>query len=906
MSSDTPPPNRPRPLADPDPPVGPAGEEGLDEVDFDLNSAMVPRFNLFFRGFARRFFRHFSLGEDEVVRLRELESRGAVVYVMRYSSRLDYLLLNTLFVREGLRLSSFANGIRFTLYRPLLSILRSLFQRKPGRSRAIEHGEDQRWVRRLTRSGDSFFLFLRTQRLRTFWRGLWRMRHRQDEMDLIQEVVRQTWGSGNEVYLVPISLFWRKGPRTSSRFLNLDYGSLSRPSDLAKVSAFLLTYRSLSIKIGEPIDLTDYIAEHRDDGQERVARTVRRSILIHLYREEKVVEGPTLRSSQRVLREIMADQGVREAIKDRASRKRGSAEKAEREAEKIFREIAARMNSTLLAALATAVGWIIRRLFSGVETRGLAQVAEYAKRHPLVLVPAHRSYLDFLLLSLLFYNSYLVPPHIAARDNMAFGPFGLIFRMAGAFYLRRSFDDPLYKQVFRAYVAYLVREGFTQEFFIEGGRSRTGKTLVPRLGMLGWNVDAFLESSRQDLFFVPIAITYERLVEESGIMDEMSGGKKKRESTLGVFRARKYLGRGFGSVHIDFGEPISLSESLGANRERFQKSISKDITGAQGGEDDVVLLREIEQEKRQFVEGLGNRLVESINWNATANATSVLSAALIGSPHTGMARSALVERVAQLVKVLDTQKARLTDALWADRKGFEESIAFMIRNDLVEMSDDFGTEIIFYQASRRNVLDLYRNSIVHYLALPSFLSRSLLRGSSAEEITEDLTRWSDLFYSEFFVPLEQSSRAGAAKMLEDFRTEGWIQREEGSAWTVTLAGQEILVCLAAQTRNFVETYEAVFHVILEHAGEIERGAALSEARDALLNARRLGLAGESEAASDTSLANALDWLVVHHILRVAKLGEKGVSSKQTPYEPGDRWHELTELHQHLAKAAFAL
>ena len=122
-----------------------------------------------------------------------------------------------------------------------------------------------------------------------------------------------------------------------------------------------------------------------------------------------------------------------------------------------------------------------------------------------------------------------------------------------------------------------------------------------------------------------------------------------------------------------------------------------------------------------------------------------------------MARSALVERVAQLVKVLDTQKPRLTDALWADRKGFEESIAFMIRNDLVEMSDDFGTEIIFYQASRRNVLDLYRNSIVHYLALPSFLSRSLLRGSSAEEITEDLTRWSDLFYSEFFVPLEQSS-----------------------------------------------------------------------------------------------------------------------------------------------------
>ena len=871
----------------------------------NLNSAMVPRFNLFFRVFAKRFFGHFNLGDAEVARLRELEDRGAVIYVMRYSSRLDYLLLNSLFLREGLRLSSFANGIRFTMYRPVLSILRSVFSRKPGRSRAVEHGEDQRWVRRLTRNGDSFFLFLRTQRLRTFWRGLWRMRHRQDEMDLIQEVVRQTWVGGSEAYVVPVSLFWRKGPRASSRFLNLDYGSLSRPSDLAKVSAFLLTYRSLSIKIGEPIDLAEYIEDHREDGQERVARTVRRSILIHLYREEKVVEGPTLRSSQRVLREILADPGVREAIKERANRKRGSAEKAEREAEKIFREIAARMNSTLLAAMATVVGWIIRRLFSGVETQGLAQVAEYAKRHPLVLVPAHRSYLDFLLLSLLFYNSYLVPPHIAARDNMAFGPFGVIFRMAGAFYLRRSFEDPLYKQVFRAYVAYLVREGFTQEFFIEGGRSRTGKTLVPRLGMLGWNVDAFLESSRQDLFFVPIAITYERLVEESGILDEVSGGKKKRESTLGVFRARKYLGRGFGSVHIDFGEPISLAESLGERRERFQKSISREITGESDGEDGVLLLREIEREKRQFVEDLGHRLVEAINWNATANATSVVSAALIGSPHTGLARSVLVDRMAQLVKVLESQNARLTAALWADRKGFEESIAFMLRNDLVDKADDFGTEVIFYQPSRRNVLDLYRNSIVHYLALPSFLARSLLRGSSSEEMQADLTRWSELFYSEFFVPREQSSPAGLEALLIDFESQGWIE-SEGGGWQVTLTGQEILICLEAQTRSFVEAYEAVFHVVLAHSGEIQRGVALLEARNALLNALRLGLAGESEAASETSLANALDWLVARQILRVAQSAEKGLSSKQTPYEPGDRWNELAELHQHLAKAAFAL
>jgi hypothetical protein len=198
-------------------------------------------------------------------------------------------------------------------------------------------------------------------------------------------------------------------------------------------------------------------------------------------------------------------------------------------------------------------------MFAGVEVSGLEKVADYARQNPIVLVPSHRSYFDFLLLSWLFYANHLVPPHILARENMAFGPFGFVFRRAGAFFLRRSFDDPLYKEVFRRYVGYLVREGFTQEFFIEGGRSRTGKTLAPRLGMLTWNVEAFVASNRRDLFFVPVAITYERLVEESSMIEELEGGEKKPESVLGLVRARKYLQRRWTEVAIRFHQaPYTL------------------------------------------------------------------------------------------------------------------------------------------------------------------------------------------------------------------------------------------------------------------------------------------------------------------------------------------------------------
>ena len=873
----------------------------------DRFSAMTPRFNFFFHWFSRRYLSHFDLDDETVSRLCDLERRGSVVYVMRYSSRLDYLLFNVLFLREGLRLASFANGIRFTMYRPLLEIVRTLLARKRGRPRAQEHEEDREYVRRLTGDGASFFLFLRTQRLRTFWRGLWKLRHRHDELDLIREVVQEAEQGGREVFVVPVSIFWRKGPRNPHRFLALDYGSLSRPSDFAKVSSFLLTYRSLSVKIGKPIELARYITEHNEDGVDRIARTVRRSILIYLYREEKIVEGPTLRSQQRVLQEILSDRGVRQAIEERAAQKGGSVEKAEREVAKLYREIAARMNSSLLAVAALLVGFLLKRLFSSIETKGLEKVAEYAKRHPLILVPSHRSYFDFVIISVLFYDHYLVPPHIAARENMAFGPFGWIFRLAGAYYLRRSFQDPLYKQVFRSYMAYLVREGFTQEFFIEGGRSRTGKTLAPRLGMLAWNLDAFLESPRRDLFFVPIALTYERLVEESGIVEELEGREKSPESTLALFQARKVLRRRFGSVHVHFGDPISLAEELGDRRERFES-----LVGSQDARPAEDLLsasqleapsHEIEEEKRKFTETLGRLLVERINWSVTVSATSVVATALMGTRNTGLRRSELIERAGQLVELLRLEDIQITSALRGDRGTFSESIQFMVRSGLIKIAEDPQDEVVYFEESHRRALDLYRNTIAHYFATASILARNLLRGASVKELEEDLALWHDIFQREFFVSPAQFCPEAAGLFLDHFVARGWLRHGEGG-YRVEAEGLPILRCLETQTRGVVECYEAICRVVLASEGEFGTKAVFASALVVIHNARRLGLLARPEAANDTTFGNAIELLVDREILLPTTTTGSG-SARNPSYARGEKWHRLAELHACLAEAAGA-
>src|ERR1051326_2955822 len=201
--------------------------------------------------------------------------------------------------------------------------------------------------------------------------------------------------------------------------------------------------------------------------------------------------------------------------------------------------MAADFHGSYLEILAFFFHRIWRRMFSGLEIRGLERVVECVKQHPIVLVPCHRSHFDYLILTYIFREHYLSPPHIAAGINMAFFPMASLFRGAGAYFIRRQFDDnPLYKAVFRTYLEYLIREGYTQEFFIEGGRSRTGKILTPKLGMLSAIVNSFLHGVRRDLHFVPVSISYERLVEEEAYKRELLGAEKQKENLLTLLRAR--------------------------------------------------------------------------------------------------------------------------------------------------------------------------------------------------------------------------------------------------------------------------------------------------------------------------------------------------------------------------------
>jgi glycerol-3-phosphate O-acyltransferase len=490
-----------------------------------------------------------------------------------------------------------------------------------------------------------------------------------------------------------------------------------------------------------------------------------------------------------------------------------------------------------------------------------------------------------MILSTAFYSNHLVPPHVAARDNMKFGPFGALWRRGGAFYLRRSFDDPLYRMVFRSYVTYLIKQGYTQEFFIEGGRSRTGKMLAPRLGMLAWNVDAFLQTSRQDLFFVPIAITYEHLVEERAIVGERKGEKKESESVMGLVRARKFLRRRFGSVWVNFGEPISLASALGERREIFLRDDSAEV---------------IEQ-KRKFVESLGNRIAERINWAVIPNATAVAACALLGEKRRGLFREELVDRMREIVELLRLQDARLTPSLTVVGGDFHEAIGSLIASGLIRSSQDARGEVLYFEENGRTAIDLYRNGIVHYLAAPSFLARCLLSDTNVDELRSDLSGWLDLFYYEFFTPRGEVLAAHFDAFVDHFERVGWIERNAGII-RPTGTGVDNFEFLSEQTQGFIDVYYATASAVMAMQGPLAPKELIKSAREQLNRAEILGeVAAGRKATSDTTFMNALEQLE-----RVRIIGrESEESSNKAPFQQGEAFEDLAGLTERLAFALTA-
>jgi glycerol-3-phosphate O-acyltransferase len=831
---------------------------------------MVERFGVLGRLLVDLAFRKVHMRPESVTRIRRLAEQGTVVYVMRYRSTIDYLLVNALLLREGLPLARFAPGVSSVLWRPFGQMLRWL-GRRPRPLPAQQHRECAESVA----AGEAVLLFMRSQAVAG--RRRWALSAARLGPQYLRDVLRASATAGRPVFLVPLAIFRNTGyRRKESRLAALVYSVQEAPGEARRLITYLWAPEELQVSVGREIALARFVEEHRRDGEERTVRRLTRALQIFLYREERVVLGPALLPRRVVREHVLRDPELARTIRQLAGERGVSRGRVVKEARRYLREMAAAFNGIYFGVLEFVFTRIIwPRTFAGLEILGLERVVERMREHPVVLVPCHRSHFDYLILTYIFHSNYLSPPHIAAGINLSFWPMGPLFRGAGAFFIRRTFDDNLlYKTVFRRYLAFLIREGYTQEFFIEGGRTRTGKTLQPKLGMLSALVSTFLEGLRRDLYFVPVSIHYGRIPEEEAYRREVAGEEKPRESFGALLKARSILQRRYGTVYVSYGEPISLHDALGPLRER-----------AQAPDADAEAL---EDEQREFVERLGDRLMREMNAVAVAGATSVSATALLAAEKPASRLADFVATARTLLDVLRFQGVRFTASLLRNEPNdFRESLTWLETGGLVERRQyEPEGDVLHVTREARVSLDFYKNNTLHFFLLPALVSRALCAGVAPHGLQAYVQRWLEVFRLEFPRP-DLDALPGQLEHVVAF------YRERGALGPEGVRPEHALVRVTCGLlENLREAYWTAARTVASQTDwPLTQKALTQRMQKHFATGLLLGDVCKPEGASVVAFQNALTWLESHGYVQSRRRRGKGEPS----FEPGPRYTELGRL-----------
>ena len=378
-------------------------------------------------------------------------------------------------------------------------------------------------------------------------------------------------------------------------------------------------------------------------------------------------------------------------------------------------EIAANYSHPFIVFMSGMLGRLWNRLYDGIELANFSSLESVDEGSEIIYVPCHRSHMDYLLLSYVVFHKGFAVPHIAAGINLNLPVIGRFLRRGGAFFLRRSFaGNTLYAAVFMKYLGQMMARGHSIEYFIEGGRSRTGRLLPPRTGMLAMTVRSYLREPRRPVVFVPVYFGYERLFEGRTYIGELSGRPKEKESVLALLRAIPALRSRFGKVYVSFGEPLSLDEQILRH--------APDWDRRPAGSDDrpqwlVPLIGE-----------LANQIMVRINAAACVTPINLVGLVLLAMPRQSMGEADLARQLELYASLL--RQAPYSPRVWvtasdgASMLKYAESMG-VIRRRPHELGDTFQ------MTEDSSVLTSYfRNNALHLMLMPSLLACAFLNNAT--------------------------------------------------------------------------------------------------------------------------------------------------------------------------------
>jgi glycerol-3-phosphate O-acyltransferase len=571
---------------------------------------------------------------------------------------------------------------------------------------------------------------------------------------LLQLIAAAAADPAVDIDLVPVAIFWGRAPHKEASFWRLlfaeDWVLVGR---FRKFLSVLVNGRNVLVHFGEPIRLRDALQEGM--SEQRSVRWMMRNLRTSLRAQRASTIGPDLSHRRTLVAQLLKTADVRRAVRREMQTRGLSRRAALLVARRYAVEIAANYSQSFVRFMSFGLGWLWNRLFDGVDFEHVEKLHDIGDGAEIIYVPCHRSHMDYLLLSYAIYRKGYAVPHVAAGINLNLPVIGRFLRMGGAFFLRRTFKgDALYAVVFAKYLGVMMARGHQLEYFIEGGRSRTGRLLSPRTGMLSMTVRAYLRDPKRPVVFMPVYFGYERIVEGRTYIGELSGRPKEKESVLGLLKAVVSVLRSkLGKVHVNLGEPISLEELLSRHNPDWRSDTS-------------------DPEKRpswvnEAVGDLASRINIEINAAAAVTPINLVAMALLATPRQALAETDLSRQVELYQQLL--RDAPYGPLVTTTTDSGAQMIRYAESFGLLERQKHPLGDIMRMNTENAVLATYYRNNILHLFAMPSLLACCFV--SNAAMRTADIHRmvWRVYPYiaAELFLRWDEASVGAVVDSLLD-------------------------------------------------------------------------------------------------------------------------------------------
>lgn len=733
-----------------------------------------------------------------------------VIFTTKYESYFEYLFYYTRFKQAGLRFPEIGFDHRIILFQPISRIIRVLLSKVDFflRYRALPCPYERGYYERELISGRAglFSLINKKTMLKTLT---------QSKKDPLRFLIELQQTVDRPVIIVPLILFFSKEPQRNDPNIwdmLFNVNTTEKPSIRKRLKILFNTPEKIFSEISEPLNLQHFLAlpEIQELSTLHSAHALRQHLLIRINLHRQSVTGPILKKRAELKEDILSDNALQKYIERQAKMRNVPVEHIQREADSYFEEIAANFKISFIKIGAGVVRWILKTMFDGIsiEQKEFNRVKSMAKHGPLILIPCHKSHMDYLIVSYVFYLNNMAVPHIVAGKNLSFWPFNTLFRGVGAFFVRRTFSGAvLYSKVFAGYVQKLLEEGFNIELFFEGTRSRSGKLITPQLGFLSILLTAFKNNVCNDIIFVPIHIGYDRVVEEGAYLREVEGGEKEPESLKKIIKARRLLKNRYGRIYLKFHEPIALKTYL----ER----------------QDTPLFEMTSKQQNAVCRDLGNKIANAINTISVVTPNALVAGAILNQPQATFSYSSLYTHIQTYVSYLMSLNAHLADSLYDQEHSVGQVIDTYIRRRFIERLTTEDKRLwperkYRINESKRTMLEYYKNNCLIFFVPAAFTALAILERDAflfhANDLHAGYAFLAHLFQNEFTYDTGKTSEYFIRKNVKTFIDDAIVTPHATlpETYNLTSAGLRKLQYFASFLKNYFESYWIALNFFMQH------------------------------------------------------------------------------------------